>query len=45
MVCYQCMTSNDASTKTVSTGNVSANAIVNTAKLGDGYARITYLSE
>lgn len=42
MYCYNCATSNDTSTKTVSTTNVSANPVSKSAKKGNGYAKITY---
>ena len=42
MYCYNCTASNDTSTKTVSTTNVSANPISKSAKKGNGYAKITY---
>ena len=42
MYCYNCTASNDTSTKTVSTTNVSANPVSNYAKKGNGYAKITY---
>ena len=43
MYCYNCAESNDESTKTISTTNVSNNPIPNYAKIGNGYAKITYL--
>lgn len=42
MYCYNCTASNDTSTKTVSTTNVSANPISKSAKKGNGYAKISY---
>ena len=45
MYCYNCEESNDESTKTVSTTNVSSNAITNSAKIGNGYAKITLVNE
>ena len=45
MYCYNCSESSGESTKTISTTNVSEDAIINYAKIGNGYARITYLSE
>lgn len=41
--CYECQESNEESTKTVSTTNVSEEAISNYAKKGNGYAKITYI--
>ena len=45
MYCYNCKESSEESTKTISTTNVSEEAISNYAKIGNGYARITYLGE
>lgn len=45
MYCYNCATSNDSSTKTISTTNVSSTATANYAKKGNGYAKITYLGD
>ena len=45
MYCYNCTESNEESTKTISTTNVSAEAISNYAKMGNGYAKITYIGE
>ena len=45
MYCYSCEESNDKSTKTISTTNVSSNASANSAKIGNGYARITLLND
>ena len=45
MYCYSCEESNDKSTKTIRTTNVSSNAITNSAKIGNGYAKITLLNE
>ena len=45
MYCYNCTESNNESTKTISTTNVSSTAISNYAKKGSGYAKITYLGE
>ena len=45
MYCYNCEESAEESTKTVSTTNVSEEAISNYAKIGNGYAKITYLGE
>ena len=42
MYCYNCTASNDESTKTVSTTNVSATPVSKSAKKGNGYAKITY---
>ena len=41
MYCYNCPTSNDANTYTVTTTNVSATATSEYAKIDNGYARIT----
>ena len=41
MYCYNCKESNDESTKTVSTTNVSSYATANSAKIGNGHARIS----
>lgn len=43
MYCYNCTESNDVSTKTISTTNVSSQAVSQYAKIGNGYAKITYL--
>ena len=43
MYCYNCTTSNAADTLTYSVTTVSATATSNTAKQGNGYAKITYL--
>ncbi len=43
MYCYKCDESNELSTKTISTENVSESPISNYAKKGNGYAKITYL--
>jgi len=43
MTCYNCQTSTVAATMTNTTTNVSALAIADNAKSGNGYARITYL--
>ena len=45
MYCYNCEESTEESTKTISTTNVSEEAISNYAKIGNGYAKITYLGE
>ena len=42
--CYKCIESTNASTKTFSTSNMSAYAKSNVVKIGDGYAKITYLA-
>ena len=41
MVCYDCSTSNDEDTKTISNENVSENAVENYSKIGNGYAKIS----
>ena len=43
MYCYECLTSPDDSTRTYSTTNVNANATSTCAKIGNGYAKITYI--
>lgn len=43
MYCYECTESNDPSTKTISTTNVSITPISNYAKMGDGYVKITFV--
>ena len=43
MVCYNCTTSNDTSTKTETNTCHNETATVDCAKEGNGYARITYL--
>ena len=45
MYCYKCNTSNDVSTLTYSTTNVSESPISQYAKIGNGYAKITYIGE
>lgn len=45
MYCYNCEESTEESTKTISTTNVSEEAISNYVKQGNGYAKITYLGE
>ena len=45
MYCYNCEESNGEATKTISTTNVSESPISNYAKIGNGYARITYIAE
>mgnify|MGYP003290330998 CR=1 FL=1 len=43
MYCYECATSEDIDTKTISVKTVSDSATANTPKKGNGYAKITYL--
>ena len=43
MYCYNCTESNEESTKTISTTNASSDPMANYAKLGNGYARITFI--
>ena len=43
MYCYNCEESADESTKTISTTNVSSDAISGYAKKGNGYARVTLI--
>ena len=45
MYCYNCEESKEEATKTISTTNVSESPISNYAKIGNGYARITYVAE
>ena len=45
MYCYNCTTSTEASTLTYSTTNVSSSPISQYAKIGNGYATITYISQ
>ncbi|MBR1416354.1 MAG: hypothetical protein IJ572_00860 [Bacilli bacterium] len=44
MTCYNCTTSDEKSTKTISTTNVSSNPISDYAKSGNGYAKVTLLT-
>jgi len=43
MACYNCETSNEESTKTISVTCASETPTTDCAKIGNGYARITYL--
>ncbi len=45
MACFECATSDEESTKTISVNAVSEEALPNTAKSGNGYAKITYLGK
>ena len=45
MYCYNCTTSNDTNTKTISTTCNEATPTENCAKKGNGYAKITFISE
>ena len=45
MYCYNCSTSDDESTRTYSTTNVSGTPISKYVKKGDGYAKITYVGQ
>ncbi len=45
MYCYNCEQNDEDSTRTYTTESVSADAISNTAKQGNGYAKITYLGK
>jgi len=45
MTCYNCTTSNDINTKTISNTCVNITPTVDCSKTGNGYARITYLGE
>ena len=44
MYCYNCETSNEEITKTISTTCTNSSATENCAKLGNGYAKITFVS-
>ena len=44
MTCYNCATSSDTSTKTISNTNVSETPIADYSKMGNGYAKITFIS-
>ena len=43
MYCYNCSESSDTNTKTISTTCSNNNATSNCAKIGDGYAKITFI--
>ena len=43
MYCYSCEKSDEEVTKTTSTASVNASPISKNAKIGNGYAKITYL--
>jgi len=43
MACFNCKTSNEESTKTISVTCASETPTEDCAKIGNGYARITYL--
>ena len=45
MYCYNCEESDEESTKTISTTCVNETPTKNCAKIGNGYARITYIGE
>ncbi len=45
MYCYKCTASSEEATKTISTTCVNETATENCAKKGNGYAKITYISE
>ena len=45
MYCYNCEESSEESTKTIKTTNVSETPTSKYAKIGNGYARITYIGE
>jgi len=45
MVCYNGTTSNEETTKTISNENVSEEAKSDYSKIGNGYARITYMGD
>ena len=45
MYCYNCTTSSAADTMTYSTTNVSATALANYVKQGNGYAQVTYVGQ
>ena len=43
MTCYNCETSNESATKTISNTNVSETPSSNKSKIGNGYAKISYV--
>lgn len=43
MYCYNCTESSETSTKTITTSNRLETATTNYAKIGNGYARITFI--
>ena len=43
MTCYNCTTSNVTNTKTISNTCVNANPVADCSKIGNGYAKITYM--
>lgn len=43
MYCYNCTANSDVATKTISTTNASETPTANYAKIGNGYAKITYI--
>ncbi len=43
MYCYECEESKEETTKTISVLNVSNEPMSETAKIGNGYAKITYV--
>ena len=43
MTCYNCETSNEESTKTISNTCASETPTTDCSKIGNGYARITYI--
>ena len=45
MYCYNCTTSSEEATKTISTTCTNKNATEKCSKQGNGYAKITYLGE
>ena len=45
MVCYNCETSDDESTKTISNTCANGTATSNCSKVGDGYARVTFTKQ
>lgn len=45
MYCYNCSTSDEVSTKTISTTCANATAITNCSKQGHGYAKIIYIGD
>ena len=45
MYCYNCLQSGGVDTLTYSVTNASTTAISNTAKQGNGYAKVTYIGE
>lgn len=45
ITCYDCLTSNDLNTRTLSNGCADTSPKANCSKIGNGYARLTYLED